>query len=103
MATQSNATKNSPKPVVQEFTTELIGAIKVAYAAGDKAAIVKNQAKVRRMLKLAQMARKEEIACFDSMTKVSTPDYLKGVTRMVKYSANKGRPKNPNKPEEEII
>jgi len=82
---------NSPKPVIGPFTEDLKVQVKASYASGNRSEIVRLQLVIKRGLEMFQECRKEDIACFDSYTKVMTPEFLKGIERMIKYDPNAPR------------
>lgn len=89
---------NSPKPVIGPFTENLKVLILAAYASGNRSEIVRLQNVVKRGLEMFQEVRKTEMACYDNYSKVATPDFLKGIERMVKYDPSKPRGRKSDKP-----
>ena len=89
---ETNAKENnSPKPVIGPFVENVKVLILAAYAVGNRSEIVRLQNVVKRGLEMFQEARKVEMSCFDNYSKVATPDFLKGIDRMVKYDPDKPR------------
>lgn len=86
-----SAATNSPKPVIGPFVENVKVLILAAYASGNRSEIVRLQNVVKRGLEMFQEARKVEMSCFDNYTKVATPEFLKGIERMVKYDPSKPR------------
>lgn len=83
----------SPPPVIGPFTENLKVLVLAAYASGNRSEIVRLQLVIKRGLEMFQEVRKVEMSCFDGYTKVLTPDFLKGIDRMVKYDPDKPRGK----------